>query len=161
MFGAIVTSYAVPFEGGDLNGGDIAIALGSIGQTAVADGGGYDYTPKLDHYHHEEHHHHQPSGHWEKKLKWKEDWVKEWKIVKKEAWETKWKAVSVPVWKEFEVPVSHIFCFFFQVFVFTAGYNTTHMREAQTLKCYYLFSGVEGGANTAMENYKNARVVIC
>lgn len=107
MFGAIVTSYAVPYEGGGLNGGDIAIALGSLGQPAAVDsGGGYDYTPKLEHYHHEEHHHHQPSGHWEKKLKWKEDWVKEWKIVKKEAWETKWKAVSVPVWKEFEVPVS-------------------------------------------------------
>lgn len=50
-------------------------------------GGGYDYTPQNQHYehndhhdHHEHHEHHEhhpepPKGHWEKKLKWKEDWV--------------------------------------------------------------------------------------
>lgn len=99
-------------------------------------GGGYDYTPHQtfdhhDHHDHHEHHPEPPKGHWEKKLKWKEDWVyiyqiiesecflsfilfiflflllivkkvKEWKTIKKQAWETKWKAVSVPVWKDIE-----------------------------------------------------------
>lgn len=52
--------------------------------------GGYDYTPQNQHYEHQDHHEHHdhhdhhehhehhpepPKGHWEKKLKWKEDWV--------------------------------------------------------------------------------------
>lgn len=41
-------------------------------------GGGYDYTPHQsyeEHHDHHEHHPEPPKGHWEKKLKWKEDWV--------------------------------------------------------------------------------------
>lgn len=53
--------------------------------SAAADstgGGGYDYTPNQNyeqshdhHDHHHEHHPEPPKGRWEKKLKWKEDWV--------------------------------------------------------------------------------------
>lgn len=73
-------------------------------------GGGYDYTPNQnyenhdhhDHHDHHEHHPEPPKGHWEQKLKWKEDWVKEVKTVKKQSHETKWKSVSVPVWQDIE-----------------------------------------------------------
>lgn len=92
-------------------GGDFSSSGGG-----AASGGGYDYTPSQGpepehheehHEHHEEHHHHPepPKGRWEKKLEWKEEWVKVHKTEKKQSFETKWKSVSVPVWKEFEVPV--------------------------------------------------------
>lgn len=51
------------------------------------------------------HEDHQPKGVWEKKLVWKEDWVKEWKTEKKEVWKTELKKVQVPVWKEIQVPI--------------------------------------------------------
>lgn len=68
-------------------------------------GGGYDYTPNQNFEQHDDHHDHHPEppkGHWEKKMKWKEEWVKEIKTVKKQSHETKWKSVSVPVWQEVE-----------------------------------------------------------
>lgn len=70
-------------------------------------GGGYDYTPSQsyenhDHHEHHEHHPEPPKGHWEQKLKWKEEWVKETKTIKKQSHETKWKSVSVPVWQDVE-----------------------------------------------------------
>lgn len=68
---------------------------------------GYDYTPNQsfdshDHHDHHEHHPEPPKGHWEKKMKWKEEWVKEVKTIKKQSHETKWKSVSVPAWQDVE-----------------------------------------------------------
>lgn len=77
---------------------DSSSAAGPYPDSSSGGGGGYDYTP-----HHEEHHHPEPpKGHWEKKMKWKEEWVKEIKTVKKQSHETKWKSVSVPVWQDVE-----------------------------------------------------------
>lgn len=80
--------------GGGL-GGDFSGGIGGSGSGGSGGSGGYDYSPAAapiqdhhehhdhhdhhDHHeHHEEHHHHPepPKGRWEKKLKWKEDWVK-------------------------------------------------------------------------------------
>lgn len=131
IFGAIFTS-ALSFEdsyskgggGGDTSLPDFSLANldtsgggsypdssgGGIGHGGSGGGGGYDYTPNQnyenhDHHEHHEHHEHHPEppkGHWEQKLKWKEEWVKEIKTVKKQSHETKWKSVSVPVWQDVE-----------------------------------------------------------
>lgn len=108
-------SYSKPggWNGGGGGGGDdvsIAIIGDSGGSGGYPDsnggghsggggGGGYDYTPNVqsyeshdhhDHHDHHEHHPEPPKGHWEQKLKWKEEWVKETKTVKKQSHETKW-----------------------------------------------------------------------
>lgn len=81
--------------GGGFGGGVGGDFSGGIGGSGSGGSGGYDYSPAAapiqdhhehhdhhdhhDHHeHHEEHHHHPepPKGRWEKKLKWKEDWVK-------------------------------------------------------------------------------------
>lgn len=67
----------------------VVVVLFCVCVTAAgaATGGGYDYTPANqghhdhhehveEHHDHHEHHPEPPKGHWEKKLKWKEDWQK-------------------------------------------------------------------------------------
>lgn len=120
VFGAIITSalsyedsYSKPGDGSSPDfslanldtsggGGGYPDSTGGGG----GGGGGYDYTPQQNYEHHEEHHEHHhpepPKGHWEKKMKWKEEWVKEVKTIKKQSHETKWKSVSVPVWQDVE-----------------------------------------------------------
>lgn len=119
VFGAIITT-ALSYEdsyskGGGGGGADFSLVNldtsggypESIGG-ASGGSGGYDYTPQQSYEHHdhehENHHHHPepPKGHWEQKLKWKEEWVKETKTIKKQSHETKWKSVSVPVWQDVE-----------------------------------------------------------
>lgn len=116
IFCAIITtvlSYDDSYSKGGWNGGggggdDVSIAIidpsnGGSGGYPDSNGGGhsgsgagvggYDYTPSHEsHGHHEHHEHHPepPKGHWEQKLKWKEEWVKESKTVKKQSHETKW-----------------------------------------------------------------------
>lgn len=101
-------------------GGDTTIAIiedgghgggGGGGHGGGGGGGGYDYTPS-DHHDHHEHHPEPPKGHWEQKLKWKEEWVKETKTIKKQSHETKWKSVSVPVWQDVEGKTRFLFFFF-------------------------------------------------
>lgn len=113
VFGAIITS-ALSYEdsyskgGGSGGGGDFSLANLDSGGGYPDSSAGYDYTPSQnyeqhDHHDHHEHHEHHPEpakGHWEQKLKWKEEWVKEVKTVKKQSHETKWKSVSVPVWQD-------------------------------------------------------------
>lgn len=123
MFGAIISS-ALSYEdsyskGGGTGPSDFSLAnLDTSGggggypdsSGGGGSGGGYDYTPNQNYEHHDHHDHHEhhehhpepPKGHWEQKLKWKEEWVKEVKKVKKQSHETKWKSVSVPVWQDVE-----------------------------------------------------------
>lgn len=129
VFGAIITSarsyedsYSKPpgpadFSLATLNGGGSSGPYpDSIGGGGGGGGGGYDYTPNQNYEHHDLHDHHDhhdhhpepPKGHWEKKMKWKEDWVKEVKTIKKQSHETKWKSVSVPVWQDIEGKVDKI-----------------------------------------------------
>lgn len=92
----------------DAIGGGISSIGGGGGYPDSTGGGGgsggYDYTPAQNYEHHDHHEHHPepPKGHWEKKMKWKEEWVKETKTIKKQSHETKWKSVSVPVWQDVE-----------------------------------------------------------
>lgn len=121
MFGAIFTSvfsYEDSYSKGGGSGGGADFSLAnldtsgggggpypdSIGGGGGGGGSGYDYTPQQSYEHHDHHEHHEhhpepPKGHWEQKLKWKEEWVKEIKTIKKQSHETKWKSVSVPVWQ--------------------------------------------------------------
>lgn len=57
----------------DSSGGPYPDSIGGGG----GGGGGYDYTPQQNYDHHDHHDHHPepPKGHWETKIKWKEEWV--------------------------------------------------------------------------------------
>lgn len=48
---------------------------------------------------------HKPEGIWKKKLVWKDEWVKIWRIEKKQEWKQDWKKITVPAWKIIDVPV--------------------------------------------------------
>lgn len=125
VFGAILSSalsYEDSYSKGGGGGGSSDFSLANLDTSgggggggggypdSSGGGGGYDYTPNQnyenhdhhDHHDHHEHHPEPPKGHWEQKLKWKEEWVKEVKTVKKQSHETKWKSVSVPVWQDIE-----------------------------------------------------------
>lgn len=125
VFGAILSSalsYEDSYSKGGGGGGSSDFSLANLDTSgggggggggypdSSGGGGGYDYTPNQNYEHHDHHDHHDhhehhpepPKGHWEQKLKWKEDWVKEVKTVKKQSHETKWKSVSVPVWQDIE-----------------------------------------------------------
>ncbi|CAB0003467.1 unnamed protein product [Nesidiocoris tenuis] len=84
----------------------------SYGPPAGGYGGGDAHHDDHHEEHHDDHHHHEPKGYWKKKLIWKPDWVKEWKVaykqVSKPAWKKIWKPIWVPTtkpgWKEVQVP---------------------------------------------------------
>lgn len=116
VIGAIITSafsyedsYSKPPAGNDFSLANLDSGSGGY-PDSIGNSGGYDYTPSQNYEHHDHHDHHEhhehhpepPKGHWEQKLKWKEEWVKETKTIKKQSHETKWKSVSVPVWQDIQ-----------------------------------------------------------
>lgn len=180
VIGAIITSafsyedsYSKPPAGADFSLANLD-SSGS-GGTGYPDshsgggssGGGYDYTPSQNYEHHDHHDHHEhhehhehhpepPKGHWEQKLKWKEEWVKETKTIKKQSHETKWKSVSVPVWQDVESKANcqincsfkrHNLCDFIFKCGFLIDFSSCLEGETNTTCQSDKASGVEGKVN--------------